>query len=646
MDLDNDLHESPVSPDLSGSESKVDVTSTGKKKKRKRGKTKNNAVESDANGGGTPENTIQCVSTDALIVEADICLHGNEEKKQKILSQAAEKGNGESEIQDKADNCNSVVADAELLAKESVLEVVKMDIEQSINENSSTPEETSDSVNNGSPVNNHDEDLKVYDLSNKSQSIKTYSRKKLNDVTCKRNLEGQSAEDSNKEPIIQDHHTDDSHEVSDGPLAVDLMEREKEHLTDQIKVEAEEMELIADNNGDSHEISGGPLIAGLMEREKERLTDQIKVEAEEKELIADNNGVSHEISGGPLTAGLMGREKELLTDQIKVEASEMELIADNSSEQSSMTASSIVDIPVTQHEETNARKEDHAEVTRNGLSCPADISDLSLVTVNGDNSKISQCSVDKTIIRNSKKKLLILDVNGLLADCVSDVPNGYYQPEPDFWVRRRKVYKRPYCDDFMTFCFDRFHVGVWSSRTKSNVDDVINLLLGKSASKLLFCWNQSHCTTTKFSTVENRDKPLVLKELRKLWEKLEPGLPWEKGEFNESNTLLLDDSPYKALVNPKHTAIFPYTYRYHYTRDAALGPKGDLRGYLEELSKADNVQEFVSANEFGQRPIREANLSWVYYLKVIESVKCSENDGPSAPVKEETSDSDNLEVES
>jgi len=46
-----------------------------------------------------------------------------------------------------------------------------------------------------------------------------------------------------------------------------------------------------------------------------------------------------------------------------------------------------------------------------------------------------------------------------------------------------------------------------------------------------------------------------LKELRKLWEKLEPNLPWEKGDYNEANTLLLDDSPYKALVNPVSQSI-------------------------------------------------------------------------------------------
>lgn len=70
-----------------------------------------------------------------------------------------------------------------------------------------------------------------------------------------------------------------------------------------------------------------------------------------------------------------------------------------------------------------------------------------------------------------------------------------------------------------------------------------------------FLQDQSHCTSTGFNTIENREKPLLLKELRKLWEKLEPNLPWEKGDYNEANTLLLDDSPYKALVNPVSQSI-------------------------------------------------------------------------------------------
>lgn len=62
--------------------------------------------------------------------------------------------------------------------------------------------------------------------------------------------------------------------------------------------------------------------------------------------------------------------------------------------------------------------------------------------------------------------------------------------------------------------------------------------------------DQSHCTDTGYYTIEKRDKPLLLKKLKKLWDKREPGLPWEKGVYNESNTLLVDDTPSKALSNP------------------------------------------------------------------------------------------------
>ncbi|KAM5570952.1 leashin-like [Rosa sericea] len=221
----------------------------------------------------------------------------------------------------------------------------------------------------------------------------------------------------------------------------------------------------------------------------------------------------------------------------------------------------------------------------------------------------------------SQKKLLILDINGLLADIVQmevSIPNSF---KPDKIISRKAVFKRPFCDDFLQFCFDRFNVGVWSSRTKENVDSVIDFLLGDSKHKLLFCWNQSHCTSTSFKTVENKNKPLVLKELRKLWEKLEPDLPWARGEYNESNTVLLDDSPYKALRNPVNTAIFPNSYQFRNRKDSSLGPGGDIRSYLEGLAMAESVQKYVEQNPFGQRPITKSNPSWNFYRRVIEDVK-------------------------
>ncbi|GFQ07732.1 hypothetical protein PHJA_002917200 [Phtheirospermum japonicum] len=181
----------------------------------------------------------------------------------------------------------------------------------------------------------------------------------------------------------------------------------------------------------------------------------------------------------------------------------------------------------------------------------ADISLKQLECLKGVTTEVvNECgnvAIDRAFAGYSGKKLLVLDVNGLLVDISAYVPYDY---DPDDIIMRKAVFKRPYCDDFLKFCFERFNVGVWTSRTKRNVEPILDFLLGNDKCKLLFCWDQSHCTHTGFTTVEKRHKPLLLKKLKKLWDKCEPDLPWERGVYNESNTLLLDDTPSKALSNP------------------------------------------------------------------------------------------------
>ncbi|KAI3820150.1 hypothetical protein L1987_14008 [Smallanthus sonchifolius] len=219
---------------------------------------------------------------------------------------------------------------------------------------------------------------------------------------------------------------------------------------------------------------------------------------------------------------------------------------------------------------------------------------------------------------HSRKKLLVLDVNGLLVDIVADPDEAH---KPDTIIGSKAVFKRPFCDEFLKFCFERFSVGVWTSRTRRNIKRVLDFVMRDTQHQLLFCWDQSHCTETGFNTIENSGKPLVLKELKKLWEKQDPNLPWDRGVYDESNTLFLDDSPYKALRNPPYTAIFPYTYSYRTAQDNDLGPNGDLRNYLERLAASDNVQKFIEQNPFGQQPITYDNESWNFYQKVICSTQ-------------------------
>ncbi|GMI76776.1 hypothetical protein HRI_001346900 [Hibiscus trionum] len=231
-------------------------------------------------------------------------------------------------------------------------------------------------------------------------------------------------------------------------------------------------------------------------------------------------------------------------------------------------------------------------------------------------SRTLHTSFQRNCIIRPKKKLLVLDLNGILVDVVQ-IP---CKIKPHARVNGKGVFRRPFYEEFLDFCFRTFNVGIWSSRVHKNVIGVLDLLMDrKRRRELVFCYGRKLCTITEFKTLENEDKPLVLKELRKLWDKKLPNIPWKKGEYDESNTFLLDDSPYKALRNPANTAIFPYPYQYTDAADCSLAPGGDLRTYLERLAEADNVQKFIEQNPFGQPAITEADPHWDFYSQIIEA---------------------------
>lgn len=230
-----------------------------------------------------------------------------------------------------------------------------------------------------------------------------------------------------------------------------------------------------------------------------------------------------------------------------------------------------------------------------------------------------ECAEEATL--SSRRKLLVLDVNGILVDIVPCHRRSKKRAVP--MVSGKAVYKRPCCEDFLDFCFEHFNVGIWSSRKRKNVDKVVDLLLGEKKNRLLFCWDASYCTDTGKKTLENKGKPLVLKELEKLWQKHRPDVPWDKGYYNETNTVLLDDSPYKALFNPPYTAIFPSPFSIKKGSDNSLGRKGELRKYLMRLAEANDVQKFIRENPFGQKPITESSEHWAFYKKIINPPPCA-----------------------
>ncbi|KAL8229196.1 hypothetical protein R6Q57_014096 [Mikania cordata] len=219
-------------------------------------------------------------------------------------------------------------------------------------------------------------------------------------------------------------------------------------------------------------------------------------------------------------------------------------------------------------------------------------------------------------ISRSKKILLILDVNGLLADVINPPPKDC---KSDINISRRAIFKRPFLDGFLAFCFERFDVAIWSSRTRKVLDPVVDYLLGDLKKKLVFLWDLSHCTSSSVRSLENQHKLIVFKNLRKIWEGKILNAS-ENRYYDESNTLMLDDSPYKALLNPKHTGIFPLPFHYKDINDNFLGPDGYLRVYLQGVVTTGNIKKYIEQHPFGQRAIDETSPFWPFYSSILKDV--------------------------
>ena len=198
------------------------------------------------------------------------------------------------------------------------------------------------------------------------------------------------------------------------------------------------------------------------------------------------------------------------------------------------------------------------------------------------------------------KPLVILDLNGILCHRIRDrdIPDFILNVLPpeigiggvDYekgngqdvnWKRRirHKIYRQS-CGNvagtpiiqrtdlisFLTFMDHHFTLAVWTSAKKRTADSLVDLLFpGDIAKRLLFVWSQNHCGNEKAkqgneSTTRNNEGSQVhrkshyndivfIKSLGKVW----AAYPL----WNESNTLLIDDSPEKCPEKMKHNYLHP-----------------------------------------------------------------------------------------
>lgn len=172
-----------------------------------------------------------------------------------------------------------------------------------------------------------------------------------------------------------------------------------------------------------------------------------------------------------------------------------------------------------------------------------------------------------------KNQLLILDLNGTLVSRVN---------------RNKSMYLRPYGQEFFNYIFDNFKVMVWSSAQTHSVNNM-SRMFGKNKEKILVLWDR---TSFNLSTRDFNRKSLTIKDLDKVWSHF-------KGEYDATNTILLDDSPKKAQLQP-YNCIHPTEFE-HTSEDFAANGDAELinvMNYLKKLQFQSNVANYMKENPF------------------------------------------------
>ncbi|KAI8644335.1 HAD-like domain-containing protein [Parasitella parasitica] len=170
-------------------------------------------------------------------------------------------------------------------------------------------------------------------------------------------------------------------------------------------------------------------------------------------------------------------------------------------------------------------------------------------------------------------QLLILDLNGTL---VSRVRNN------------KSMYVRPYSQQFIDYVFDNFNVMLWSSAQPHSVNNM-SRLFGKHREKLSLIWDR---TSFGLSAADYNRKILTIKDLDKVWEHF-------KGQYNATNTILLDDSPKKAQLHP-YNCIHPSEFEHGAPAFVSSGESELLHvlDYLKVLQLQSNVSNYMRKHPY------------------------------------------------
>lgn len=168
---------------------------------------------------------------------------------------------------------------------------------------------------------------------------------------------------------------------------------------------------------------------------------------------------------------------------------------------------------------------------------------------------------------------VVLDLNGLLCVCEDAKSKGWTKHMGDAQqphsatipalVGPKIVYVRPNCTEFLQQLSQIAYVSVWSSMIKPTTEEICQYLfegfqysdfvLGQNSCTITRCRENSGYITTLKEPGTNKD--LFLKKLSTLYNGY-------RGQFKPENTVIVDDSPTKHILNNSENVVLLDTWTY------------------------------------------------------------------------------------
>lgn len=176
-------------------------------------------------------------------------------------------------------------------------------------------------------------------------------------------------------------------------------------------------------------------------------------------------------------------------------------------------------------------------------------------------------------MQNSEKKFLILDLDETLIYATEE----RLERREDFCVGQYFVYKRPFLELFLEFCFENFDVAIWTTATESYAEKILETIL-KDDQELQFLWTRERCT---FVYDEEEHQHYLVKRMSKL----------RRRRHKLESVIVVDDSPnvwkcsYGNLVRIRK-----------FEGDESDNELKFLLTYLEKLKVVENIRAIEKRN--------------------------------------------------